>query len=390
VRLLTSLSALMLVGLLGASASAEWVTRNGDAAQRGYVPISFNPQQLVPDWSVGLGSNFAVADGYVVAGHGSGIAAYDFDTGEELWRVTCAKFRELTIMDGNVFVATGEHSGVSSCSYNCPEIPYLRSYKASDGTFRFRTQFESQWYSSWGPVPYEGTLYMNGGYYGGLYRFYSSGGASFLKLAQYDEWQPAIDGELLYAYIAGNLQVVNRNSLKVIKSIPNPDYSWSGYSMRTIPVVGNHEDVFVVHDERLISFDIANGDINWSHAASFSGVPVSDGDTIYAISADALAAYDALTGTRLWEWNDPVGVIYGSMLLTKSHLFVQGASGTNAIDLKSHQSVWNHRYSGRLAFTDNRLFVGGSTFLIPEPASGAYLGIVTLIGVLSTSRRRRA
>lgn len=376
--------------MLGASAGAEWVTRNGDAAQRGYIPISFNPQQLVPSWSASLGSNFAVADGYVVAGYGGEIRGFDFDTGEQLWRVDGAKFHELTILDGNVFVATGEHSGTSSCSYNCPEIPYLRSYKASDGSFRHRTKFESQWYSSWGPVPYDGSLYMNGGYYGGLYRFYSSGGASFLRLAQYDEWQPAIDGDLLYAYIAGNLQVINRNSLQVIKNIANPDYSWAGYSMRTIPVVGNHDDVFVVHDERLISFDVANGDINWSVAASFSGQPVSDGNTIYAISADALAAYDALTGTRLWEWNDPAGVVYGSMLLTNSHVFVQGRSGTNAIDLQSHQSDWNFQYSGRLAFSNSRLFVGGFTFLTPEPSSIACLGMASLIGLLSSSGLRRA
>jgi hypothetical protein len=231
---------------------------------------------------------------------------------------------------------------------------------------------------------------MNGGYYGGLYRFYSSGGASFLRLAQYDEWQPAIEGDLLYAYIAGNLQVINRNSLQVIKTIANPDYSWAGYSMRTSPVVGTHDDVFVVHDERLISFDIANGDINWSVAAGFSGQPVSDGNTIYAISADALAAYDALTGTRLWGWNDPAGRLYDSMLLTDSHIYVQGRSGTNAIDLESHQSVWNFQYSGRLAFTDDRLFVGGFTFLIPEPCSIAYLGMASLIGLLSSARLRLA
>jgi outer membrane protein assembly factor BamB len=382
------LFALLFAGipLFALDAKADWLTHGGDASQRSYAPVAFDPNSLKSDWSVGAGVSLAIADGKVVTSDGGALHAYDFNTGKSLWDVTGATFHELTIFDGAVYVATGLHS--DSCGVTCAEKTYLRSYQLSDGTFRFRTEFSSQWYSGWGPVPYGDSLYMNGGYYGGLYRFFTVGGSQFLSLAQYDSWQPAVDTNYVYAYLYGNLQVIDRQNLTIVKSISNPNYSWSGYSMYTNPVLGDAHDVFVAHEGRLMSFDIINGDIKWSDGPSFSGQPVYNGGVVYAYSAGALAAVDATTGNQLWGWESPNEDLSGDMLLTSADIFVQGPGGTYAIDLQTHKKVWSSPDLGNLAYSDGRLFIGGSTFVaVPEPSSAV---LICLAAVAFAVSQRRA
>src|SRR5690606_3165089 len=139
-------------------------------------------------------------------------------------------------------------------------------------------------------------------------------------------------------------------------------YQWSGYTMGTIPVPGDDDDVFVRHGGRLMSFDVSNGDINWSIAESFTGQPVYNDGVVYAVSAGALSARDAITGSQLWGWELPAENLRDHMLLTDSHIFVQAASGTYAIGLSAHESEWSAAYTGKLAFTDGRLFIDGVTY----------------------------
>ncbi|MCA9237744.1 MAG: PQQ-binding-like beta-propeller repeat protein [Planctomycetales bacterium] len=376
------------LGIAG-QASADWIARNGNASQTGHVATSFDPNLLQLDWAASLQTRYpvAVADGSVVVSTGSAIYSLDADTGSVQWEVSGASFREPTIAEGNVFVPTGAHS--SSCGVTCSEKTYLRSYAADDGAFRFRSAFSSQWSKGWGPVPYAGRVYMNGGYYGGIYSFTTSGASQFSGLAQYSDWAPAIDDDYVYAYVAGYLQVLDRHTLSQVKFIANPDYSWRGYSMNTIPVVTEDGDVLVRYGGRLMSFDIDNEQVRWSRAANFSGQPVYNEGVVYGVEAGAMSAIDKDTGESIWAWELPSESLTDWMLLTDSHLFVQSTSTTYALGLESRRAEWSYPATGLLAFDAGRLYLAGEQILafsiVPEPAAVS----MALLGMTVWLPRRR-
>ncbi len=356
---------------------AAWITRNGDAAQTGHVNVAFDPVLLRTDWSAQISTPYpvAVTDGLFVISTGDSVRGLDATSGEQRWEVTGATFREPTIDDGIVYVPTGMHS--SSCGVTCTERTYMRSYTAADGSFRFRTPFGSQWSKGWGPVPYDGSVYMNGGYYGGIYRFTSSGEAMFTQLAQYSDWAPAVDDQHVYAYVAGVLQVLDRSSMSISNSIRDPDYDWRGYSMRTIPVLTDNGDVIVRYGGRLMSFDPTESNLNWSLSESYTGQPVYADGVIYAVSAGALSALDEHTGERLWSWEITSDDLNDWMLLTDSHIFVQSDTMTHAIDLTTHEEVWSYPQTGLLAYDDDMFYIAGATVqafvVVPEPMTAFLL-----------------
>ena len=62
----------------------------------------------------------------------------------------------------------------------------------------FQAPHSAQWERYYAPTIYDGSVYVNGGYYGGMYGFDAFGGAQqwFNSLPQYDEWTPAVEADL--------------------------------------------------------------------------------------------------------------------------------------------------------------------------------------------------
>ena len=90
--------------------------------------------------------------------------------------------------NGKVYIQTGK--GTSS------PPPYLTAYNGKSGTMVFQSTFAAQWENYLAPTPYGGNIYINGGYYGGMYSFNGSSGSQnwFANVPQYDGWTPAMAG----------------------------------------------------------------------------------------------------------------------------------------------------------------------------------------------------
>jgi hypothetical protein len=148
-------------------------------------------------------------------------------------------------------------------------------------------------------------VYVNGGYYGGMYAFNAFSGQQlwFRGLQQYDQWTPGIGGDYAYAYVGEyqpGLYAIRRSDGQQAFMIPDTQFEWNGWSMNLAPVVGAHDDVVAIHDDRLISFDVAGRRIRWQMASAFSGQPSIANDVIYAIDGGSLWALDELSGARIW------------------------------------------------------------------------------------------
>jgi outer membrane protein assembly factor BamB len=288
--------------------------------------------------------------------------------------------------NGNVYIQTGNHGSDT----------YLRAYDAQTGGFVFRAPHSAQWESYYAPTIYDGNVYINGGYYGGMYSFNATSGAQnwFAGLQQYDEWTPAVDESRVYAYVgeyAPGLYVHNRHTGQREFMIEDPNFDWNGWSMGLAPVLGSMDDVLAIHDGRLISFDLSERDIRWEIDSSFSGQPSLADGVIYAIDAGALVARNELTGSPLWGWELPSGSLRDTIIVTDTHLFTQTDSMIYAVDLETHEDVWSYPAIGHLALSDGVLYVSSSDGLVtaiavPEPSSLALL--LAAAGLMTTRLRR--
>jgi outer membrane protein assembly factor BamB len=238
----------------------------------------------------------------------------------------------------------------------------LNAFNATTGQVVFNAPHQAQWERYYAPTIDAGTVYVNGGTYGGMYAFDAFTGVMqwFQPLNQYDEWTPALDASLAYAYLGEyqpGLFAVDRRTGARVFFVPDPDFRWSGWSMHLAPVVGAMNDVLVISGGRLISFDTANRQIRWQQRAQFSGQPAVARGVIYAFEAGSLSARDEATGTELWRWRPPTQFLGGTMIVTDSHVLAHTADVTYAIDINARRAVWSVPISGHLTLADDTLYI---------------------------------
>jgi outer membrane protein assembly factor BamB len=81
------------------------------------------------------------------------------------------------------------------------------------------------------------------------------------------------------------------------------------------------------------------------------------------------------------------------MIVTDNEIFACTSSTLYAIDLATHDTIWTYPVSGRLALSDNVLYVAGNNgaltaISVPEP--GAMTALAIAITVWSIRRDRRS
>lgn len=381
------------LGILVASVSVAdpWPGYQGNAAHTGYVPEALDTSDFALKWQLMVGTSgkalnpVAAGDGLVFASeigyfNNAGLYAYDARTGEALWNTTYGSVNSVNppaYANGRVYIQTGR--GTDSVP------PYFRGYDAATGQLAFESVTEAQWDSYYAPTIIDGTAYMNGGDYGGMYAFDAVTGARkwFRSLAQYDEWTPAVDASYAYAYVGGSaaLHALNRVTGQPAFGIPDTGYSWNGYSMNLAPVLGGVNDAFVINGGRLIRFDLATRAISWQRSPGFTGQPTVAQGEIYTLKDGALSVWDQVAGTLLWSWSPPAGQTLSSpLIVTDSHVLVSGSSKVYAVDLATRTSDWNYPAAGTLALADHALYVAGSNGVltaIRTAPPGAYDDAVT-------------
>src|SRR4030095_4931257 len=99
--------------------------------------------------------------------------------------------------------------------------------------------------------------------------------------------------------------------------------------MNVAPVLGALNDVFVVHDGRLVKFNTSLRKIGWEKNANFVGQPSVAKGGVYANASNCLHAFRESDGKQLWAWtrvhNNPSNII-----VTDTHLFVCSSGSVHA------------------------------------------------------------
>jgi outer membrane protein assembly factor BamB len=213
-----------------------------------------------------------------------------------------------------------------------------------------------------------------------------------------------VDGKYAYSFtgsgdttpINGFFRMLNLATGATAATVVDPVYNWSGYTMNSAVVLGEHHDAFAINGGRLISWDTAldashTPHIAWDKTASFKGEPVLANSKIYAIDGDDLDVLDESTGNLLWKWSSAGHPLTTTIIVTDNVAFVGTATTTYAVDLGLHTSNWSYPASGILALSDNTLYIGTSDGVVdaivaPEPSA---LSVLAVLGTFLFRRSRR-
>ncbi len=279
----------------------------------------------------------------------------DAVTGGKLWSHGFGSIHSVdppAYADGSVYVATGGH-----------EDSYIWAFDATAGTERFHTAYENQWSRWYAPVIVGQTLYMAGGYYGGMYAFSTVDGTErwFASLKQYDEFTPAVEGGLVYAVggtnvYAPGLEVVDATTGAVTYEVPDAGYAAGGGGQA--PVLSPSATLLTNQGDRLLSVDLANRRMAWTVMGYFGGQITLANGVIYVRSDQAIQARRESDGSLLWAWTPPQGFLSGPVIATQNLLFVSTSSTTYAVDLGAHLPAWSYPVGGLLTLSkDGLLFI---------------------------------
>gem|GEM_PF-1796474 len=349
--------------------SMPWPMYQGNKEHTGYVPAYLAPETSKELWSKKVGSGRAlnpvtVAEGKVYASvriyHSAEDHLFVLDalTGEQKWKKnfgSVARVNPPSYAYGNVYIQTGNHTPGT----------YLHAYDAETGTLVFKSPHSAQWEEYFAPTIDDGVVYINGGYYGGMYAFDAYSGAQlwFRDLPQNDEWTPTVGPDYVYSYqgeYTPGLYALNKSTGNVEYRIDDPNFDWNGWSMNTVAVYGEDGLMHAVHDGRLITFDTLTQQLLWENSASFKGQPSFRDGVVYSLNGSGVSAVSTSTNQLLWSWAPAGGTLSQNIIVTDSHLIVGSASKTYMVDLDTHQEVWSYPQGGHLSLAESVLYIASA------------------------------
>lgn len=335
---------------------AAWSNYGGNAAHTAYAAASFDPTRFTRRWSkpeTALGSLGApvIVNGKLFAVRGnrfgnSDLVAIDEASGEILWNTSIGTGVEASTpaaVDGKV-VLTAYGSMIRLSVFD----------QASGQAFAINLM---NIYSECqaGPTVAGGMVYN-----------------SFNRISKFNpatgllEWSspmkesslcaPVVDGSLAYTFASNQLYALNTADGSVAFTIADQG-NVAGFP-GGVPLVLGDGMGFVVHGKRLLGFDLRTRSRAWLAEGTPVGQPVFANGIVYTLANDGeeVEARAAATGVVQWKSaglsNWSARTPYARMAVTSNLLFVSGPTATVAVDLASHQVVWNYPLGGELAISD--------------------------------------
>lgn len=246
---------------------------------------------------------------------------------------------------------------------------------ATLGTYQFSMPSACQWSAFFAPTALGGSVLQTS--QAGLtysYSIFSGGQQWAVPAGAYDQTTPAADAQYSYQYGVNPpaLNVFDRMTGAAVVSIADPFApAASGYSMFSAPMLGASGDAIVFSgagfsgsgwssseqygSRPIVSYNIAGKAIAWRSANAYLTHPAIANGVIYA-ARNAPATLDALSevdGHVLWSWTPPAGntAFHRNTVVTNNLVFVSTDTNVYAIDLTTHQAVWQYAKPGMLAIS---------------------------------------
>ena len=398
---ITVMPAVNLTPLTPLAGGTDWSTFQGNPGHTGFVPVTLDPSRFNRRWKWTVPSSEPAAGGsitpavtandrlyFVISGYFRPSATYALNEVDRsiAWKYDFGSIfaANAPAVSGNkVFLATSGHSDT-----------FMWSFDAINGNSLSKVAFSSQWEHYYAPTIIDGSVYTNGGTYGGLLSFRVSDGEQNWfnnTLPQFDMWTPAVNATHAFTQIDGRLFAVDRATGATSYSISDPAWNFGSYSHNGAPMLGSANTVIGINTRtiqptnRLINFDTANRVIRWSIPGRFLSEPAIANGTVYVVNGTQLEARRESDGALQWSWTPAetsqapfeMGYPASNIVVTNNLVFVSTQSSVYAIDIATRTKVWSHSHGGRIAISRN-----GVLYITPLTGAAAPLnGTVTAINL---------
>jgi|GEM_PF-366881 len=357
------------------SITGSWSTFGNGPAHTGYASSALGRTGWAQRWSYsasGSGSSLqpvASAGGRVFASFrdstSSRVVALDAGSGAQLWSRSFASASSMnppSWYNGRVYVQRGNHSSDTQ----------LIALQDDTGATLWSAPHAAQWDSYMAPAVFDTGVFVDGGYYGGMYGFSLSGGSQkfFVNKAQSDSWTPSILDSELYAFVNGDFV---RHDPATGAALWTRSLGWGGfgYSMgRTTALDSrrayliNDSPTATYYDEDLTCINLDTHAVVWSVNGDFNGTPAVSSGTVFALSGNTVQGRTATDGSLIATYAAPAGTYLSRQPIVTDDLVI-AASDSNTFIFG--------RYDNTLIGTLNR---GGSpavvddALIISSPATG--------------------
>ena len=367
------------------SVSTDWATFQGNAAHTGYVDVQLDPSAFSQIWtwsapanSGGLpvhinsvatsaGKVFVTKDIYYDQ---AALYALNEADGTTSWSYSLGNMASEgppAVANGSVFVPT------TTPSEQC----VMWAIDATLGTYQYKMISTCQWSSFFAPTALDGSVvnaYVNS------YSIVSGGLQWSAPVSGMLQATPAIDANYVYQYGASNgspsLYVLDKFTGEKVSTISDPFSSSFSYSwLFSAPMLGANGNVISFSDAAfsgsgfssseqyqsriLVDYDIAGKTYSWRSSNAYLTHPAMANGVIF-VARNSPATLDALSETDghvLWSWTPPAGdsSFHRNSVVARNLVFVSTDKNVYAIDLATHQSVWQFAQPGMLAISGSNV-----------------------------------
>ena len=392
----------------GRDARLEWPTYGNGPGHTGYQPLTLGTDAYQAGWtktfprSVAGLNQVALSDGMIfvtpyVYYDDTYLSALDASTGTELWRkpfATAFSINPPSVNAGRVYAQRSNYGDGSQ----------LWCLDATSGTTVWSAPFAAQTGRYFAPTVVNDGVWVNGGYYGGLYGFNTSNGSQRFfnsSLEFYDQWTPSYYNGTIYTWVAGIFRAHDPMDGRILwSSILG---TGSPYSANTVPTMDGGK-AFAVETPwypatgHLFAIDVTTHATAWTVSGTFKGSPAVANGVVYALNDGDVKAYSSQTGALVGTYATGDFSIAGQPIVTNDALIVTSNSNTYIFNLQTFALKQTLASGGvaslasgvlYLAGTDGVLrtfYPGGMTTITVAMPAAASEGSPTLTGTVTLSK----
>lgn len=343
--------------------TTAWRTVGRDVQHTGYNPEEWGTPPLTPSWNFQQGASpinpvvvdesqrtYLTSNGYFRDSWAKALTPQGQESWSKSW-TDVYSVGQPAVFDNRLYVPQCDHSTNS----------FLWCFNPANGAENWATPLSAQWETYWAPVFGSGKIFVNSGYYGGLYGTRAEDGSSgfFQPLEQYDSWSPAYQDGVVYSFVMGKFRAHNTDSGAVDWTL-DLAWDWRGYDMDTYPVLAEGK-AFVVRPPQLVAVNLASHDVAWKNTGfAFQGAPAYHNGVVYALSAGTLKAANSSSGAVQWSFVGDTQLRYPPVI-ANGYVYVSSDSNVYAVNIATHQQSWTAPVGGWLTLANGRLYVAGGT-----------------------------
>ena len=339
--------------------AGDWLTLGNSPARTGRHPAALESFAFLPAWTTVVQSGRSlhrttIADGRAIVvpqtyfNSGNAINALSLANGEVQWTYPLPEVYSAnppSVRDGRVYFQLGK--GV-----NTPPSPQLHCLNAATGETIWASNFSAQWENYEAPAVTDMGVFINGGAYGGMYRYDLDGVQRFFRgMPQISRWTPTVHRDRLFTCVGDTF----------IEHFPGDGGTmWSLASVPSNNLVAAHEDAAVVlGSNALTCIDLTDRRIRWQVSGKFSGrVSIGSGHA-HAIQGNTVYSYamaDGSPGTTYQATGNP----NDQPIILNDRLIVAGDTQTWVFRLADGQLLQTLAAGGRLSYSNRYLLAAGN------------------------------